>query len=106
MYLKELIGETDYSCKYKDMFKKGLLIPTFMKKEGSEELERLGIYTEDDGVGEVENILVYNVTELHDHEENGVKGSIYYTGNSGGLFSPLSMDELGQLIDRHIEKYK
>jgi len=88
------------------MFKKGLLIPTFMKKGGSEELERLGIYTEDDGVGEVENILVYNVTELHDHEENGVKGSIYYTGNSGGLFSPLSMDELGELIDRHLEKYK
>lgn len=85
------------------MFNKVLRIPTYMVKEGAEELEKLGVKVE--GLGEVEMIPTWNVIECCEHEIDGVEGTLFFTGNGGGMFSPLSEDNFVKLVDDHLEKY-
>lgn len=86
------------------MFNKALSIPTFLREEGSEELEKLGI--ESPVFGEVGFVHVWNIIECCGDEIEGKEGTVYHTGSrDGGMFSPLKEKEFVEMVDKHIEKY-
>ena len=86
------------------MFKRSLKVPTYMNREGAEELERLGIDTKD-FLGEIEDIYVWNIVECFENEVEGTECTTYSTGSSGLLISPLRVKDFVKMVDDHIEKY-
>ena len=85
------------------MFRKGLIIPIFMRAEGAEELEKLGIELESN-IGEVKDVVIWRVNDHYPHEEGGERGTIFTTGGHY-YFSPLDPYEFKDRVEEHIERY-